>query len=867
MPIVDVLTEILVWSESLPAWQRDALRRLVVKGELTVEDLDELASICKASFGLAEKCSSEPLAVKYLPERGASMEPLRLKSLTHHDGVNALAKEQTLNFGSSITVVYGGNAAGKSGYTRILKKACRARGAEAILGNVVLDVAPGRPQASIQFDIGAEHEEFLWGDDGADSVSLGRISVFDRHCASVYIAEKTDVAFRPLGLDLFDKLSDACEALRNLLEKERKQLFSPTVPIVANIPEGTAVDNLISHITSLTDADAIKVLAEFTTEDASELEGLRVRLRDTDAEDPVKEAKVLDLRARRMEWMAGHVAKVTASLTDDVIRKTFEARNKMEDSARLSEQMRSNAFDGQPLLNTGSEAWRELWSAAKRFSDTGPYSEQMFPVTEADARCVLCQQELSDEASERLLAFKKFLESALQIEHDKDVRAYRQYQKRFAELVVTNEESNLALDELKVESPEIAEVTGTFLVSAEARCKAVLEAIDEEKECPSDLDAASLSDNILAARVTSLKVRSQELREGKDDKKKEKLQLAIAELAAREQLSENVDAVLNEITRQKKIAAYQLAFEETKTNKITRKSSDITERAVTKQLAKSFASELDALRFKHVEVELTSAGGARGSLFHKLQLKRAPGVSVPKVVSEGEARCLSIASFFAELSTTADRSAILFDDPVSSLDHNWRENVARRLAHEAQKRQVIVFTHDIVFLLSLVDKADELGVDLTHQYLRRDKSGAGVTAKQLPWVAMKVKSRIGFLKELYVQAEKQYRTGNQSAYEFQATTIYGMLREAWERAVEEVLIGGVVERYRKSVETQRASCLCDITEEDCTTLEAAMTKTSRWLPGHDQASAENAPFPEPDELKNDIQGLQDWVDRLRPRRK
>ena len=49
--------------------------------------------------------------------------------------MNALARDQTIEFGPSLTIVYGANAAGKSGYARILKRACRARGAEEILGN------------------------------------------------------------------------------------------------------------------------------------------------------------------------------------------------------------------------------------------------------------------------------------------------------------------------------------------------------------------------------------------------------------------------------------------------------------------------------------------------------------------------------------------------------------------------------------------------------------------------------------------------------------------------------------------------------------------------------------------------------------
>lgn len=243
----------------------------------------------------------------------------------------------------------------------------------------------------------------------------------------------------------------------------------------------------------------------------------------------------------------------------------------------------------------------------------------------------------------------------------------------------------------------------------------------------------------------------------------------------------------------------------------------------------AFSAELEALRFRHVEVRMVDSGGSRGSLYHKLQLRRAPGVDVSKIVSEGEARCLSIASFFAELCTAADRSAILFDDPVSSLDHHWRENVARRLVEEARDRQVIVFTHDIVFLLALSRKAEGLGVDLRHQYLRRDRVGAGLSSKQLPWAAMKVKNRIGHLKNLQQAAEKVYRTGDTEKYEIDTQHIYGLLREAWERGFEEVLLGGAVERYRNSVETQRARQLADISEGDCRALDAGMTKSSRWL--------------------------------------
>jgi hypothetical protein len=235
-------------------------------------------------------------------------------------------------------------------------------------------------------------------------------------------------------------------------------------------------------------------------------------------------------------------------------------------------------------------------------------------------------------------------------------------------------------------------------------------------------------------------------------------------------------------------------------------------------------------------------------------------------VSEGEQRCLSIAAFFAELSTADEPSGIVFDDPVSSLDYRWREGVARRLVQEAKLRQVIIFTHDVVFLLFLKQFAEESNIGQLDQHVRQLSRGAGVCEDELPWVAMPVKKKIGHLKNEWQAAEKLSREGHQDAYEKEAKHLYGLLREGWERALEEVLLGGIVERFRPGVQTQQIAVIADITGDDCRVIEVAMTKCSRWLPGHDKAAAARAPVPGPAELKTDIEALENWVVAIRKRR-
>jgi energy-coupling factor transporter ATP-binding protein EcfA2 len=861
---MDVLGQILAWSEERPDWQRDALRRLVLTGDLEDEDIDELTEICKSVHGLAEAQKKAPLLREHIPANGPGAGQVTVLSIFHHQGVNALAEDQTLKFGPSLTVVYGDNAAGKSGYTRILKSACRARGAEHILGNVLSGAAPPVPAFSINYKVGDGPAQ-EWSGDGDDE-SIARVAVFDSHSASVYLTEKTDVAFRPFGLDLFDKLAQASKAVRAKLEREQGNLGPSTVQML-ELPENTAAAKLLAGLSSLTEPERVKTLSTLSEAEQERLTLLEKQLVDLQANDPAKVASELKLRAGRFRALAAHLKKLDEALSQEAVKGVFDAQSDTRKKKEEAEKLRENTFPAGLFPGTGSDSWRELWEAARRFSQDDAYPGQPFPVTEEEARCVLCQQDLQQEAVDRLKQFEAFVISAVEKEFRVARETYGDLYKRIDKLKIADQSTEEAVKEIRLESEPLADQLKTSLTAAEDRRAAVLQGLEDKQGLPPGLaEYASLVGEV-EALAQQLEQRVQGLQNQAGQGQKEKITAELRELKAREILGKHVDAVVAEIDRKKKIAAYGLCLDDTKTQGITTKSTAVTKVAVTDRLKKSFRDELTNLNFRHVEVELKEAGGEVGNLYHKLILTRAPGVELPKVVSEGEARCLSIAAFFAELSTADDPSAILFDDPVSSLDYKWRENVAARIVTEAKTRQVIVFTHDIVFLLLLRQCAEEQGVQRLDQHVRQLKIGAGVCAEELPWVAMPVKKRIGFLKNEWQSADKRFREGHQNAYEKDASYIYGLLREAWERGLEEVLLEGVVERYRTGVQTQHIHIISDITKEDCTAVEIGMAKCSKWLPGHDQAPAAKQDVPEPAELKADIEALEDWAGAIRKRRK
>lgn len=861
-----VLDDILNWSRERPAWQRDALRRLVEKGSLAEDDIVVLTEICKAAHGLIEKQGEVPLIAEHLPNKSTEQGVIALDSILHQEGVNALAEGQTLKFGPHLTIVYGDNGAGKTGYTRILKTACRARGREQILGNVVAGTDQPRQVVSIKYRVQGEPDAREWTGQSDDNF-IARVSVFDTQSASVYLKEKTDVAFRPFGLDLFDKLVQAAKGVRARLETEQRALGASAISdFLPLVPEGTAVAKFLNGLSVLTKTEHVKALATLTDEETDRLVQLEKSLLDLQAADPAKLLQQLELRKSRVQALLQHVERIEEVLSVESVSAVFDARTTWGRKREEADRLRAATFPTGLLSGTGSDAWKNLWHAASTFSHEMAYPGLPFPVVGGAAQCVLCQQGLDHDASLRLEQFAVFIASTTERELREARDLFGQQRKAIAALVVRPEGVQDIINDLNIENEAISRRVDAALTVADARRRVVTAALETDSDLPQDTPALESIIPDVKTLSAQLVERVKALSGDATTENLRQLNAEAQELRACVLLAKHEQAVLDEIDRKKRIAAYEQCKSDTATQVITRKSGEVTRAVVTQKLKDTFRKELQDLSFRHIEVELQEAGGTEGILYHKLALTRAPGVELPSVVSEGEQRCLSIAAFFAELSTADDPSGIVFDDPVSSLDYRWREGVAHRLVEAANTRQVIVFTHDVVFLLWLKQFAEEQQVEQLDQHIRQLSAGAGVCTEELPWVAMPIKKKIGHLNSEHQAAARLSRDGHQDAYEKEAKNIYGLLREAWERALEEVLLCKIVERYRPGVQTQQIAKLADITEEDCRQVEIAMTKCSRWLRGHDQAAGARSPVPEPDELRADIDALNSWVKAINKRR-
>ena len=218
----EVYRDLLSWGVTLPRWQQELLRRILRAGTVSETEVDELAT---AAVSETEQQSSGFAAVSHadLPSVAALDAKRVLCGMKDLRNVNALRSDQTLMFGEQLTVVYGDNASGKSGYGRVLKKVYRARVVEQILGDVRSEApSPDGPSATFSVKAADGVESTIAWKDGTSITGLGRFAVLDGACSVTYIRGGT-LAVGPAGIDIPSRFADELESSE---ESARESRFS-----------------------------------------------------------------------------------------------------------------------------------------------------------------------------------------------------------------------------------------------------------------------------------------------------------------------------------------------------------------------------------------------------------------------------------------------------------------------------------------------------------------------------------------------------------------------------------------------------------------------------------------------------------------
>ena len=857
------------WAEGQPAWQGEAIHRLYLHGELSPEDIAELTLMCRAAHDALEEDEAPPaLQATNSPPPGPPGEhdgPVTLLSVSEVDNVNALAAEQELPFASAgLTVIYGdiqGNASGKSGYVRILKQACRARARGDVLPNVFgNDGSP--PRARIAYWDDGDELDYVWrAGDEATPAALRAVSIFDGDCAAVYLDVDHEIPYRPFGLDVFDRLAGACDQIRTKLDAQIRPLEARLEQQLDDLEGDHEVGRFIAGLSGDSAVEELDRLAQLSEPEQEQLEELKREIAAMRAEDPLRHAAALESEARRYRRLAELLECAGQDLSDEALAQLRAAQGKVaatREAARLAAEV---AFADAPLEGVGEEPWRRLWEAARTYSEEAAYPDKVFPVVGDEAVCVLCQQRLEPAAADRLRGFEEHVRSS--VEQDAREAADAYHQKRRAVEEVDLEADETTLDDLGRADEELAGKFHEALERARARRDSLLAACEEDSwDSIPTLGPTPLED--IQALVRQREMRASTLRDGDTGETLQGLLEEHAPLVARRRLCDLRETVAARIATLGRLEALRAARADTDTAAISRESRRLTEEAVSDVVIDALRTELANLGVSSVAVEVDRRS-VRGELRHRLKLAGAePGVRTTNVLSEGEQSAVALAAFLSELVTAPSRSAIVLDDPVTSQDHVHRQRTAGRIVAAAQERQVIVFTHDLVLLFELEAQAAREGVATLVRQVRISPDGYGASEPGVPWPGMKARDRITHLRELALRAGEHREGSDQTTYEAFMSHTIEHLREAWERAVEEVVMAGVVMRFQRDVKTTKVRYLIDLTEADYREIDRGMSFASRAK--HDDPMAAADPLPTVEDIEREIERLASFVRDVHRRR-
>ena len=863
------LYEILQWSTTRPEWQRDALRRIIEKGTLDGTDILELERISRGKIQIAAikpvQMPAQPLTGAHLPSAPGTGESVSLVSMGDLQCVNRLPAGSTLPFrvGTGLTIVYGGNGAGKSSYARVIKKVCRARGATPNIASNVFASAPINTPASatVAFRIGSTDVQSSWTNGVAADPRLANVFVFDASSAEHYVSLDSEAAFTPYGLDVLPKLSKLCDELAARLKKDIDEWNLKVAGTSANwkYDPTTQVGKLIQGLSKATKDADVSALATLNQAESQRLANLREALKS----DPLQKARQTRAAIGRVEAFVQRVKIATTALADAAIAEIEKQLNDVTISATAAKAFAAGQFDATYLAGTGSDLWRKLWEAARQYSTAQAYPSTDFPATAENAQCVLCQQELDDVSQLRFSRFDAFCK-------DKSQQLSADAERELSTTVASFKlKSGLKPEFDKIET-DIAVLTpnqvlqlSEFVSKGDLRLQQIKQIL-ETRVWAAPTDIPPSPDAILQDAIANLDERAKTEEAANDPVTRKALEAERKELDAREWLSGVKADVLKQIDQFKIVAELELCKKDLNTSAITSKSSELTEMFVTTAFRDRFKDETKKLGLTTLSVVMEAIQGKKGVTLFGLRLVKAGNNKVAEIASEGEHRCVALAAFLAELSQASHQSALVFDDPVSSLDHWHRQKIAERLVGESGTRQVIVFTHDVVFLNDLQSFAENCAQTPYVLTLEWENGSPGKYSEGLPWDSKKPLECVDALEKNQKAIAAQWNPQPNAANIESMRHVYSLLRSTMERIVEVELLDGIVRRFESQVVAGRVNRVMGITQQECDEIKRLLQKCHDVTDAH---APTTAAIPTPDELKQDISDARQLIATIKSRKK
>ncbi len=842
------------WLNTRASWLRMAADGVIKNRRMPTDDeLEALTIRCLDEASKSLGAEYPALAPGVILGTSSAGE-LRINSLKAIRGVNAIGADAILDLSNKdMTVVYGANGSGKSGYARLLKHICGARAKETIHGNVFENTTEGA-SAQVSITIARSNEDspvvsdLHWVAISGSHPKLNSIPVFDSATALELGDTASTATHLPRAMRFVGVLIRISDSVNERLKARAGRLISK-LPVVPPSYAQTSAANYLQRLKPTLSDDAIREACAFPEELLQERLTLEAALAQQNP--AVAHAKaVTDLE--RLNTLNERVSKLVDSLSNEQAEALTTARQVSIKKRQAATEYATSFINGLPLKGVGEPVWQTLWEAAKAYSAVSAYPNQTHPHVGEGARCVLCQQPLETEGKNRLISFEQYLTDTLQADaraaEDALATLIKALPSYFDEPGWKAQFSAVGLD---------TERADVLISEIKARLEAIKNATDLASVPTVNWEVWT---DALSHAVTEATTQRDALATLLDPKGRAQKEVRLRELRAQEWLSDQIEAVKAEVLRLQQLATLQAAIQLTLTRALTIKSNEIGETELAKGFCTRFNAELKALGGNSLPVQMSHRATGKGVYSFYIELKDATtSVKSREILSEGEQRIVALAAFMADATGTDRGLPAIFDDPISSLDQRFEETVAKRLVDLAKDRQVIVFTHRLSLMVLLKNAASQrpsIGlkpVTVNVESIGRDGASTGIPAT-IDVFSLKPKTGFNQMANS-IGKIKKYDASLKALALKDACSNFRILVE---RSVEDHLCSGIINRYRREILTMgKLKRLSAIDPDDCSIINDMMTKYSAFE--HSQPTETPTFLPDPDELLEDIQAMLSWI--------
>lgn len=714
---------------------------------------------------------------------------LILLSLEELQNVNGIAPKQGISFNPCLTLIFGENGCGKTGFVRVLKSLASARTAEHVLPNITdPNLGSEGPTAVVRYQVGKEEKTLTWKNETGEP-PLNRIDVFDSRCTEVHVDQDLTYLYTPGELALFPLAQAGIETVRGKLDADIAERTPPGNPFVVRFDRRSSVYPKIELLGAATSIDVLSGLSEITAEETERVKTLKTEIDALRSINPDVQRQIAE--GQRQFWR--RALETTTTLAEFDLEAYRTARDRLRTSREGQALAGHLAFVESGIPRVLEDDWERFIQTAEVYlastDRTGNYPALGDP-------CLYCREPLN--------------EAALKL-----VRKYREYCNNEWQAVITAANAEVTflttavlalnltglqqeIEQRRGEGNGIVEQSTAFraldaFIGQALELQAALTTNDECVWETLRTDTTDLATS-LESQVTRIEVLIVELDArcaGQDAALKER-EATLIELESRLLLKDLMPDIEQYVRRVQWVEQAKICSRRFQAllRALTDTAKEASEILLNQDFERRFREECEQLRAPTVKLLFP---GRQGQVVRRKFV--AVDHALSDILSEGEQKVIALADFLAETELKLPAAAVVFDDPVNSLDYKRLAYVVTRLVQLSRDRQVIVFTHNIWFATELLARFEKCTDRCSYFDIRRDGGQLGIVSKGTHPRADTFKYLRRKIRDIIEAAERT--TGE--TQEALIDSGYENLRSICEVIVETDLLQEVTRRYQPNV--------------------------------------------------------------------